>query len=290
MYKLSSKIVTRKVTAKECASFLDYNNFPGQRALSEGKARRYSDLLISGLLRPVEIAFATCPDGNRYLMNGQHVCQGCVWANREMDATITYYKCETWTDAWKLFATFDVHAARTQGQIFGAARGLFTNESLRDVPIRVLQSCGSALACLTKDSAEFSRGQKTADKITKPQLVEDNPKDVLWVSTFSDASHLMKVGCVAAMIATHRKSPTKAEEFWRKIQTGLEFKSKTEPEKRLYDFLNNGNASSKTHTNSKTHHGIMFATCVSWWNSWVKGEKRISVKVAAMQEMPKVLS
>lgn len=287
MYKLSQQVAARKITPKEAEQFLALNNFPGQRALQEAKAKRYGELLTAGRLRPVEIAFATCPDGNRYLMNGQHVCQGCVWSGREMHAKLEYYKCETWTDAWQLFATFDVHASRTQNQIFNAARGLFGNEELRSVPIRVLSACGAALVSLNNGKVDFRRIHKTADKTSKPQLVEEHAKDVLWIQTFADAPFMMRVGCVTAMIATHRKNAEKAEIFWRKVQSGLGFKSKTEPEKRIRDFLQSPTVGQM---NSRSHHEAVYATCICWWNSFVTGESRHSVKIAAMSEMPAVKS
>lgn len=286
MYKLTHPPKPCKVAPKDCEGFLLLNNFPGQRALNEAKAKRYSELLIQGKLRPVDIAFATCPDGNRYLMNGQHVSQGCVWANKEMNAVLSYYKCETWSDAWQLMATFDVHASRTQGQIFNAARGLFKNEGLRDVPLRVLSSCGTALACMSNGSVSFHRHSKTADKTTKPLLVEQHATDVLWVARFADSNAMMRVGCVAAMIGTHRKNPAKADEFWSKIHDGLGFKSKTEPQKKVFDYLSRttGNAQN----NSRTHHDAVYATCVAWWNAFITGEDRTIVKVGAMGELPKI--
>jgi hypothetical protein len=33
-------------------------------------------------------------------------------------------------------------------------------------------------------------------------------------------------------------------------------------------------------------HTFTYATCVSWWNSWITGEKRHSVKVKGMKELP----
>ncbi len=287
MYKLINNPVTRKITAQEAEAFLALNNFPGQRDLLELKARRYSELLDQGRLRPVEIAFATCPDKNRYLMNGQHVCQGCVWSGKEMHATVSHYRCETWTDAWYLFSSFDVHSSRTQGQIFKAARGQFGNDELKSVALRTLSTCGSALAAMDGNKVSFARCTATADKTTKPALVNEHALDVLWVNQFSDSSRLMRVGAVCAMIATHRANPAKADLFWSKIHSGLGFKSKSDPEKKVFDYLLKP---PQTQMNSRSHHESVYATCICWWNSFVSGEPRVSVKFGAMTELPKVKS
>ena len=286
MYRLTQAPIARKVTPEQAEDFLKFNNFKGQRPLMEFKARRYSQLIKQGMMRPVDIAFALCPDGNRYMMNGQHVCQGCIWAGVEMNAIITNYKCTTWEEAWMLFATFDVHASRTQNQIFVAARGLFANEELRDVPLRVLSTCGSALIAINGPSVRFTRNEKTADKTSRPLAVEEHGSDVLWVSTFCDAEFLIRVGCVAAMLVTRRRDREQADVFWRKIQTGLNFKSRQDPEKKLFDYLQSPHRGDRA---NRTHHEFVYATCISWWNSWRTGTPRKSVKVNAMQELPKAL-
>src|SRR5690349_8632973 len=110
MYKLTNPPSVRKVTPKEVdEDFLPYNTFPGQRDLSGLKVRRYADGMEEGSMRPVDIAIATGPNGAKFLMNGQHVCHGIKIFGKPYNAIVSYYKCETEEDLWKLFATFDVH-------------------------------------------------------------------------------------------------------------------------------------------------------------------------------------
>lgn len=286
MYKLTQQPIAKKITTKEASQFLDLNNFPGQRALSESKAKRYSELHTQGKLRPVDIAFATCPDGNRYLVNGQHVCQACIWSNKDMNAVITHWRCETWADAWQLFATFDVHACRTQVQVFKAARGLFSAADLRDVPLRVLSSCGSALLALEGGVVSFDK-LKTADKETKPRLVDLYASEAIWVSTFSECGHMINVGCVAAMLGTYRKHQEEAMEFWRKVADGLGYSSQTEPAKKVHDLLVRPYKEIAS-GNGRERQKFIFSSCVLWWNSHITGEPRKIVKFAAMSELPAI--
>lgn len=240
MYKLTNQLVNKKMTPKDAEHFLTLNNFPGQRKLQESKAKRYSELIVSGFMRPVEISFALLPDGNRYLMNGQHVCQGCIWSGKEMTATISYFKCESWSDALELFATFDVHAARTQGQVFHAARGLFKDDRLHTVPLRLLNSAGSALVVIEPGFAVFSMASRTADKTSKIHLVEKYADEVMWVASIPQSEIIWRVGVLAAAFDTYRKNKVEAEKFWKSVVEGISFKSKLDPAKKCRDYILDG--------------------------------------------------
>jgi hypothetical protein len=285
MYRLTQQPSARKVTPRECEEFLAINNFPGQRQINPVKARRYGELLMAGRLRPVDIAIATLPDGTKVLVNGQHVCTGCVQTGLPMNAVLSYYKCEELRDAWELFASFDVHASRTQSQIFKAARGLFSNEELREVPLRVLQTAGSALAALLTPVPNFL---PSVEKSAKVALTEDHADEVLWLASFdTEADHMIRVGCYAAMVATRRRDAADAEKFWRKVQSGVGFKSLTDPERKVNHFLQKN--SKWTAPNSRTMHFAVYVTCIAWWNTWRRGESRTSVKIKSMKVMPEIV-
>ncbi len=281
MYKLIQQPSPLKITVGEAKQFLELNVFPGQRTLSHAKARAYADLLLQGRLRPVDVAIATMPDGARVLLNGQHVCTACVLANKDMNAVVTRWKCETNRDAWELYASFDVHATRTLGQVFQGARGLLTRPDMREVPFRILKNCGTALTALSVSPVSFNL---VTFKSAKVAIVDDNSADVLWVNRVATTEHVTRVGCIAAMIATHRKNPGMAEDFWAQVASGIGFKNKHEPQKRVHDFL----LHDAPYGASRQSHECIFSICVTWWNSWRRNEPRSSVKFAAMKEIPTV--
>lgn len=286
MYKSTSQLVNRKIAPKEASSLLTFNNYHGQRPMNEAKARMYSELIKLGKMRHADVCVAVGPDGNRYLLNGQHTLQGCVWSGKELLVVIAYYKCETWNDVAELFASFDTtYSIRTQNHIFIAYRAGYANEKLRDVPLRTLGSCGTALAALQTSVPCFIA--KTGDKNVKPKLVENHPSEVLWIASFVDCTFLQKVGAVTAMIATRRKNPAKAELFWRKVQSGLGYATKNDPEKKVREFLI---GSANLGNNSRNAHESIYAICISWWNTFVTGDTRNGVKLAVMKDLPKVLS
>lgn len=282
MYKLTHT-VTRELSPAEAESFLTINTFPGQRRLDTQKARRYADGIIDGSMRPVHVGIAALRDSTRVLVNGQHVLTAIALSGKNQLATIETYQCETDEDAWKLFATFDVHGTRTQGHIMKAARGLFSDCRLHDVPLRVLSSCGTALMILgdgTRDP-EFHSGAPS--KSFQPDLVSRHGDEVVFVNQFDAHKHMMRIGVVAAMVATFRKEPVHAQTFWGRIAEGIGFTSQDDPAYRLRETLLEGLTDK-----GGSRHRAYYCLSIAWWNSWVTGSRRSIVKLAAMDRIPKV--
>lgn len=287
MYRLTSQDC-RKVQVKEAEQFLAINNFKGQRELNPLKARLYADKMENGTMRPVHVAIATLPDGKKVLMNGQHVCTAITIHGKPHSATVEYYKCDDWDDAWHLYASFDIHASRTERHVMKAARGLFKNEALRDLPLAILQSCGTAIAILGSGKKPIFK-LRGIEKTAKAEAVDNYPEDVIWVASFVEFVHLIRVGVVAAMIATHRANESKAEEFWRLVGSGIGITSKDSPAYKLREALISVRRSNSVSCGSEAHFDN-YCTSIAWWNSFVNGERRTAVKLAAMNEAPDVSS
>jgi len=281
MFKLTNQIQVRNVTPEEARELLAINNFPGQRRLHPLKARHYADLMHSRRMRPVEFSIMTLPCGSKYLANGQHCAQAIILHGKPFPATVSHWKCETNEDAWHLFASFDVHGTRTEQHIMCAARGFF-NEGLQEMPLRTLQCCGSALHILGDgDSPRFS-GQPT-HKERKPELVIENEDAVIWVHQFSDERHLMKVPVVAAMIATWRANAEEAQSFWWALKTGDNIRGST---RTLRDQLLKNEVGGSATGGGPDRAKAIYSVCVAFWNTFMRGEERRSVKLATMKEVP----
>jgi hypothetical protein len=243
----------------------------------------------NGTHRRIEIAVAKVKEtGVDYLMNGQHNCNAILIRGKPFKATISYYVCDTMEDAWRLFATFDVHSNRTEQQFMHARRGIFEDERLHDVPLRVLQCCGTALYALGAGTDPQFNVRATFSKTEKADLVDKYADDVVFVAQYKDHRHMIAVGCVAAIIATSRRNRKAAIEFWEKVGTG-EMLSLTDPRRKLRDGLLDLRFLGEIRGGYQRQKA-MFALCVSWWNSWRTDEARRCVKVNAMNGVPKVAS
>ena len=284
-YYRTQQLICKKVTPQDAQSFLELNTFEGQRKLNTHKANQYARLMAVGKMRPVDIDVAIIPGGVRVLMNGQHVCTAIMLYKKPFDARIQYWKCETNEDAWHLFGTFDVHASRTEQQIIRAARP-FLGE-LSDVPLSILQACGSALMMIATSPPQF--GTVKAEKSQKADMLVPHKEEVLFVAKMaSDAGKerrgVFRVPAVAAMIQTYRKSARDANDFWYGVATG-ELLERHTPQYRLANVLLLG-ASEKSVLGGSSRNRVFYSYCIAYWNSWRKKEKRSSVKINAMKSIP----
>lgn len=259
-------------------------NFKGQRPLNPRKVSSYVELADAGRMRTISVDIAILPDGSKALVNGQHTLNMIVSRGKRHHAIITNWRCDTDEDVWRLFGSFDTHPPRTQRHIMMAARGLLTDSKLREVDCNVLAAVGSALFIIGDGTGE-PQWQTCEDKSVKVSLVDQHPEEVRFIDGLKDNStrHLMRIGVIAAMIATWRISKSAALTFWRKVLYS-ENLSKGEPEWQLSRALERASHSSRGRNGQKYD----YANSICWWNAWRDPEqKRKTVKVAAMIKSPK---
>lgn len=285
MYAESRQPVFKIVTPKDAEAFLAINNFPGQRAYKPLKGKQIADNMDAGTHRRVEIAVAKVREsGVEYLMNGQHTSNAILIYGKPYPGVVSYYSCDTMEDAWRLFATFDVHASRTEQQFMKARRGIFSDERLHAVSLRVLQCCGSALYALGAGTdPDFGNGTAKS-KTEKADLVERHAEDVVFVASFDKHDGLIAVPIVTAIIATARKNKERASEFWNSVATGEMLKA-SDPRMRLHDAISGTGFNA---FRGRDRNKALYSICVSFWNSWRSGETRKCVKLQAMKSLPKV--
>ena len=285
MYTESRQAVQKHLTPKDAEELLALNNFPHQRPYKPIVGRKYADNMKDGAQRRIEVAVAKVKEnGTSYLVNGQHCCNAVMIYGKPYPATVSYYSCDTMEDAWRLFASFDVHLSRTERLFMGARREMFEDERLRNTPLRVLECCGTALYALGSGS-DPRFGVCAKVKTDKADAVALYSDEVNFVAKFNSYDALILVPVVTAMIATWRKNPAAAGEFWGKVATG-EMLTPSDQRMKLRDVLSKRSAFSSMR--GRDRNAAIYATCVSWWNSWRTGEQRRSVKLNAMNAMPKV--
>lgn len=287
MHIESRQPVQKQITPREAEEFLAMNNFPGQRKYNVLKGRLYAENMAAGTHRRIDIAVCRVKaTGVDYMMNGQHNCQAILIYGKPYQGTVSYYSCETMEDAWRLFATFDVHASRTEIQFMGSRRGIFQDERLRELPIRTLQVCGSALYALGAGTVPVFKRVGGSVKTAKADHVERFHKETLFVAQFGAYDMLMRVGIVAAMIATYRRNAKEAQVFWDRVGSGADLKMNS-PEWRLSKLLSDSSNFDGLY-NGELRAQAQFAACVLWWNSYRTNDGRKLLKIQAMRIPPKV--
>jgi len=278
---------TIEVSPRKAEEFLHLNTFPGQRPMSPRKVNTYASLLKEGRFRVAEVALAKTPDGRQYLMNGQQTCQASMMSQIGFTACYQEYDCLTDRDLYALFGSFDVHGVRSEIDLIRGVRGLFKHKELNELGLQVLQLCSSALFYLG-DGISPNFSNKANTKIAKAMLVDqDNVKDeVLMVNEYVQLGGARpKVAVVVAMLATFRKNPVKARLFWDRVIGGDKLE-RGSPQYNLHNFL--ASSSPTAGTGGLHGHTTRYKTCIAWWNSFVEGTSRMTVKVEAMKTLPEV--
>lgn len=286
MYTLE-KTRTEKLSPRRAQEILARENtFEGQRDLDRNWTIALGEAINKGTLTKGNIAFAQNGQGERFLVNGQHTCQAIVNADQSLMCTIDDYHCETSDDIWRLYATFDVGKQRGEQTIMKAARGLFKSESLRDVPLAIMASCGTSLLLLG-DSTSPCFTFKRVPRTVKPELIEKHVHDVLYVRTLlAEIDMKPTIPILIPIIASHRGLPEKADDFWRRVLGGFGLE-KNSPEWKLNRELG---PQKSTVTKAALGPGGMirnFTTwnlCVAWWNSFITGKPRVMVRLNEMKE------
>ena len=280
MYRKKLSRVMR-LTAVKAAELLKFNTFLGQRAMIEFVVQTRMGQITDGTFREAEVVLGTAPDGAIYLMNGQHTCEACRRLGTTIDIWYAEYECETDTDMWKLFASFDTHLGRSQRQIMKAARGLFVHEELHGVRLEVLQLCGAALYALGAGLIP-NFNTKGMGKVDRVAAVDTFAKEVIVIDGYVPQSAIrLKVSIVTAILVTFRVNAKRGREFWDRVLIGDDLKRDT-PQHRLNKYLTGDSKPLK----GGSMHAIIYKTCIGFWNSFMDGDDRQSVKARAMKELP----
>lgn len=290
MYSEKTRPINKFLTTREAEEILAKNNFPGQRAYNPAKGKLYADNMKQGSHRRIEVALATVRDtGEEYLMNGQHNCNALIQFGRPYPATIQHYDCETMTDAWRLFATFDGHASRTEGQFIRGRRGLFSDARLHEIPMLTMAACGTALYAINSGPKVcFHRLVQPSSKTVKADLIEKHSRDVVFASKWAKYHHLNRVGVMAAIILTGRINEAKAIEFWDSVATG-ELLVLNDPRRKLRDeLLESRQRSRLSSSGGKENQQTQFLLCVHWWNAWRTGANRTLVRITDLNVVPEI--
>lgn len=282
---------TEDVSPKRSQEILNTrNNFPGQRKLRMDWAQYLASEMSGDAFTKGHIVFAeNGTEDSAVLINGQHQLQACVIANRPFRATIDTYHVENDDDKWHLFGKFDVQKTRSEAVIMKAAKGMFKSELLRGVSLRTLSACSTALQFLGGGVIPRLGGYgavKILSKTDKVDLVQKYESDVLFVDQMFIASgrekNAMKVMEATCIIATSRKNKAKAKDFWPRVMGGMDLE-KNSPEWRLHRELSSGGLTKRSGMSGGGRLLLQWNLCITWWNSYITGKNRDSVKLASMK-------
>lgn len=288
MFRLTTT-ATNQIGSKKAAELLRLNNYEGQRDMNRRHVEKLLQRMKDGRFVKGQIAIGVHKASKtEFLMNGQHQLAAITEFDRPVAVTVDYYEVDSPRDFVDLFATFDVGRKRTQTHIVSAARVGFQDVRLKELPLRFIANIGSALLACSEAQTDFRI--KPKDEMSKVELVEAHATEVLDIFNMlsaGDRPDKVPVGLMGAVILTFRASPKHAQEFWPNILSGASLE-KNSPQWRLNKYVTAGPGAHKS-----GGWGKMFEECVTaiaWWNAWMTGDTRNSVKVGSMKDIPRVAS
>ncbi len=290
MFKLE-RSRTEKVSPKRAQEILAHENtFEGQRSLRQPHAVALSVAIKSGTMAKGNIAFGQNGE-SRVVVNGQHTLQGIVFSDTSLTCTIDEYQCDTNEDFWMLYASFDVGKNRSDADVMRAARCRFESGSLQIVPLRTLSACATALSFL-RDGIEPDFTMKTLAKAEKPTIVQQYESDILFVgSLYEGLNSDPTVPLATPIIATGRANKKRATDFWTRVLGGFDL-VKGSPEWNLHRSLFADQTTAikvGLKGNGRIRITSTWNLCVGWWNSFITGDARRSVKLAGIKTPMKIV-
>ena len=279
MYRLSKDFGIVTMTPTMAQAYLKTNTYEGQRLLNKVKVEYYRKLMIQREFRPFEVSIAKIVNTQDVvLVNGQHCLTAVCLTENSHKAIVSTWLCDDYYDVAKLYATFDVHSTRTQSACMKAAR-VGMDQELKEVPMRVLESSGSALYYLEQKRIVPTLNVQPLGKMVKSDFVQKNPTEVLFVARYSENRNMLRVGVVCAIIASIRVSDFNvAMDFWDAINTGASL-GINDPRLQCREKI------CSPYGRKDGRNGIInvFNICASYWNTWRTGGQRRSVKLNAIK-------
>jgi hypothetical protein len=296
MLKFTEKPKTVLATPALVREFVEMEPAPYDRPLSERRLQVYERILRSGDFRPVVWASAVCAEtGVTYRVNGKHtsLLLSRMTPIPEFHVTIERYACETLTEVANLYNTFDSNlTSRTTNDInaaFAASVG-----ALRGVPHRTINLAVSAAAAHKWDEAELKKvppAERAEELLDNIDFVQFLCRLIPGGASGSNqvTRPLCRVAVATAMLATFRKAPRAAEDFWTQVRDETA-PDRDDPTRVLARFLvrsaiaggKGGGSERKLVTNRE-----MFVKCLHAWNAWRKGE-RTALNYHAKSPVPAV--
>lgn len=267
--------------------FMEMEPVPHDRPLSEKRLQVYERILQAGEFRVVTWASVVCYQTNcTYRVNGKHTAtllSGYLKNDKKLPdfhVTIERYEADTLTDVASLYNTFDSNlASRTTRDINMAFAA--TIPALRNVSQKHIHLAVGALAAQKWDENEIRK----VPPAERAEELLDNNDFVQWLQHImpigfgvnSPSRPLQRVAVVSAMLATYRKGPKVATEFWESVRDESA-PDRDDPTRVLTRFLirasvAGGTGSRQIGDKKMVTSREIYVKCVHAWNAWRKGER-----------------
>jgi hypothetical protein len=217
-------------------------------------------------------------DGVKYGINGQHTCWMRLSLPEDLKkASVRYveYEVDSMEQLKRLYAVFDVNKVRSHGHLVRALLvGSEETEGVWPSTINLISAGLKLFLCEDRHGQQRIGPHEVASLVTDKYGPLFTTVGTFWQS-HKTQSHIKRAGVIGAMFATYEKVPTKADEFWEPVATGLGLSDKGDPRYKLRELLLKvkvqGNSNDKK-VRILTSEDI-YRHAIQAWNKWRRNEK-----------------
>lgn len=264
------------VTPEIARRMRDEWHFPNQRVISVLNVERLSAEMANGwFVIGTPLFVCVLPDGTRYLVNGNHTCEAVCHSGASLPLTVIELQVSDFDEAARVYATFDIHKARTWVDTLKATG---TYEDFSDAA-KVASAVGIIMSNFKFGPLDTGTAASRTARTMKMAEYKDAAAVISGCMSGGPQIHtrLMKRAAVLAVaLETARYQPTAAIDFWHGfvMDDGLSAK---DPRKALSRWLQ-ANASSGGSKVARLHAFVAARA----WNLHFEGKTVEYIKPTAM--------
>jgi hypothetical protein len=282
----AAKLLTEKDVALDrlkAVAYIELPIFPGERPINDTNVQSLLDEMLGGTFNEDIVTLCTClHDGIVYKINGQHTCWAYLYAidkkpNLKYNVRELHYEAKTPEQLKQLYASFDRGMSRTDSHL---TRVYLTGTAVVDgLPKEMIGKAAMAIKfwLYPKKWDRDRAGPQEVSLLVQKEHPDLFRRVVTFLAKHKLEKFIHRHPVIASIFATFAKVPTKAEDFWVPVVTGVGMDHTEDPRLVLRNHLQSsvlradGGAAKKSEGQE-----TQYRTCIHMWNQWRAG-KRVKV-------------
>lgn len=256
------------LTRSQAAKFLEFNNFDGQRPLSDAWVEDLQFEVDEGHFHVGQIAIYH--NGTDYLIDGQHQCTARLRVNADMKVCVHEYWSEGDSEA-EMCELFSRYIGGKKRRADDVAWGYAVQHGMKQYGRKCVSLCRSALGWI---HSGYNMGglsyRENAELLIERKADVKFVHSVLWKDGTAPPPHIAKSPIVSAMLLTKAKGSEECRTFWGGVRDG-EMLTRKDAAFRLRDWLRSatvrGGNSTRNDGKSVTNSQLR-DECVRAWNCY----------------------
>ena len=273
--------------------FLELETFGDERVVSDQHVQRLSDEIRLGTFNETNVVIATAQLGSKtFAINGQHTAWSVLSQPKDflLNVRQIVYRVTNEEQLRLLYATFDRNKVRSDSHVTQViASTLPMAEGLWPSKIGYLANAFAFWQWETESERRRLTAQQVVGVIDRDYRELFKKVGACYMRN-GVKSPIARSSVLAAMFATFSVVPTRANEFWDIVGSGVGFgDDKGHPAYQLRELLNKlGRHTGRVQDRKALTNEEVYRICISSWNRWRKNERMLSTPRAS-KDRQKVL-